>query len=171
MRATTPGGVCLRELDIEAQMSPACLFERPAPGRQRCQSGALEAGEALARDRDRKLGGLGHDRNDRKVWMCFAQRGFTVANTEYALAPEHLFPWAVEDCLYAARWCGRLTTYAAEYNLPHRGLRPSGRCRESFGDVPPVASGRCADLGLALPPADDLGGEVGGGSGQARSCW
>jgi acetyl esterase len=51
-------------------------------------------------------------RNDRKWGMRVAERGFTVLNLEYGLAPEHPFPWAVEDCLYAARW---LTLHAADY--------------------------------------------------------
>jgi acetyl esterase len=51
-------------------------------------------------------------RNDRKWGMRVAARGYTVINPDYGLAPEHPFPWAVEDCLYTARW---FTTHAAEY--------------------------------------------------------
>jgi acetyl esterase len=51
-------------------------------------------------------------RNDRKWGMRVAERGFTVINPEYGLAPEHPFPWAIEDCLYAARW---ITVNAADY--------------------------------------------------------
>ncbi|MBM3946702.1 MAG: alpha/beta hydrolase [SAR202 cluster bacterium] len=39
--------------------------------------------------------------------MRLAAQGFTVVNLEYGLAPEHPFPWAVEDCIYAARWAVR----------------------------------------------------------------
>ncbi len=51
-------------------------------------------------------------RNDRKWGMRVAERGFTVISPDYGLAPEHPFPWAVEDCLYAARW---FTKHGAEY--------------------------------------------------------
>ena len=51
-------------------------------------------------------------RNDRKLGMRIAERGFAVINPEYGLAPEHPFPWAVEDCLYTARW---FTRNAAAY--------------------------------------------------------
>ena len=50
--------------------------------------------------------------NDRKWCMQWAKRGFTVINPEYGLSPEHRFPWAVEDCVYTARW---FTKNAAEY--------------------------------------------------------
>jgi acetyl esterase len=54
----------------------------------------------------------GSVQNDRKVGMRLAEHGFTVINPEYSLAPEHPFPRAVEDCLYAARW---LAAHAGEY--------------------------------------------------------
>lgn len=40
----------------------------------------------------------------RKQGMRIAERGFVVVNLEHGLAPEHPFPWAVEDVVYAARW-------------------------------------------------------------------
>jgi acetyl esterase len=51
-------------------------------------------------------------KNDRKWGMRVAARGFTVVNPDYGLAPEHPFPWAIEDCLYTARW---FVKHAAEY--------------------------------------------------------
>lgn len=48
----------------------------------------------------------------RKLGMSFAARGQLVLNLDYALAPEHPFPWAVEDAVYASRW---LTRHAAEF--------------------------------------------------------
>jgi acetyl esterase/lipase len=40
----------------------------------------------------------------RKQCMRIAERGYAVVNLEHGLAPEHPFPWAVEDVVYAARW-------------------------------------------------------------------
>ncbi len=40
----------------------------------------------------------------RKKAMQIADRGHVVVNINYGLAPEHPFPWAVEDTVYAARW-------------------------------------------------------------------
>jgi len=54
----------------------------------------------------------------RKLGMGIAAQGIVVANLEYGLAPEHPFPWAVEDSVYAARW---LTENADRY-----GGRPGG---------------------------------------------
>ncbi len=36
--------------------------------------------------------------------MHLAASGHLVLNLDYGLAPEHPFPWAVEDTVYAARW-------------------------------------------------------------------
>jgi acetyl esterase len=49
----------------------------------------------------------------RKVAMRIAEQGFVVVNLEYGLAPEHPFPWAVEDAVYAARW---ITKNIDQYN-------------------------------------------------------
>jgi len=40
----------------------------------------------------------------RKMVMRFAASGYVVFNLDYGLAPEHRFPWAVEDVVYAAGW-------------------------------------------------------------------
>ena len=39
--------------------------------------------------------------------MTLAADGHVVLNVDYGLAPEHRFPWAVEDSVYAARWLAR----------------------------------------------------------------
>jgi acetyl esterase len=43
----------------------------------------------------------------RKLAMRIAAQGFVVANLDYGLAPEHRFPWAVEDVVFAARWMAK----------------------------------------------------------------
>jgi acetyl esterase len=43
----------------------------------------------------------------RKLAMRIAARGYVVASLDYGLAPEHRFPWAVEDTVYAAQWLAR----------------------------------------------------------------
>jgi acetyl esterase len=48
----------------------------------------------------------------RRLAMGFADRGHLVVSLDYGLAPEHPFPWAVEDCVYASRW---LTRHAGDY--------------------------------------------------------
>src|SRR2546423_1939790 len=48
----------------------------------------------------------------RKLGMTIADRGHLVLNLDYGLAPEHPFPWALEDAVYAARW---LTQNAERY--------------------------------------------------------
>jgi acetyl esterase/lipase len=51
----------------------------------------------------------------RKMVMRFAVSGCVVINLDYGLAPEHRFPWAVEDVVHAARWAAK--------NAPHYGGR------------------------------------------------
>jgi acetyl esterase len=43
----------------------------------------------------------------RKLAMRIAAQGYVVASLDYGLAPEHRFPWAVEDTVYAARWLAK----------------------------------------------------------------
>lgn len=44
---------------------------------------------------------------ERRLAMRIAAAGAIVVSLDYALAPENPFPAALEDCLYAARWCTR----------------------------------------------------------------
>ncbi len=39
--------------------------------------------------------------------MRIAAEGFVVVNLDYGLAPEHPYPWAVEDTVYATQWLAR----------------------------------------------------------------
>jgi acetyl esterase len=40
----------------------------------------------------------------RRTATRIAAAGHVVVNVDYALAPEHKYPWAVEDAVYATRW-------------------------------------------------------------------
>ena len=82
-------------------------------------------------------------RNDRKFGMRVAERGFTVLNLEYGLAPEHPFPWAVEDSLYAARW---LTLHAADYRGdPGRLVIEGGSAGAGLAAAAMIAANGLAD--------------------------
>lgn len=48
----------------------------------------------------------------KKLGMQWAEQGFVVLNVDYGLAPEHPFPYGLEDAIYALRWA---TTHIAEY--------------------------------------------------------
>lgn len=43
-------------------------------------------------------------RDVRRTAMRIAAEGMVVVNLDYGLAPEHPFPWAVEDAIYGVRW-------------------------------------------------------------------
>lgn len=43
-------------------------------------------------------------RDVRRIAAHIAARGYLVVNLDYGLAPEHPYPCAVEDAIYAARW-------------------------------------------------------------------
>lgn len=47
---------------------------------------------------------LGSAEYVRKLGMTIADRGHTVVNLDYALAPEHPFPAALKQAIFAARW-------------------------------------------------------------------
>lgn len=59
----------------------------------------------------------------RRLAMRIAEQGFVVLNLNYALAPEHPFPRAVEDTVHAARW---LTRNAESYGGDPRRLAIGG---------------------------------------------
>jgi acetyl esterase len=48
----------------------------------------------------------------RRLAMRFAAQGYLTVNLDYGLAPEHPFPWAVQDAIFACRW---LAEHAAQY--------------------------------------------------------
>lgn len=48
----------------------------------------------------------------RRLAMRFAAQGYLTVNLDYGLAPEHPFPWAVQDAIFACRW---IAEQAAEY--------------------------------------------------------
>ena len=43
-------------------------------------------------------------RDLRRLAMLFAERGFVTVNLDYGLAPEHPFPWAFDDTVFALQW-------------------------------------------------------------------
>src|SRR5688572_9718117 len=59
----------------------------------------------------------------RKLAMRLAGNAFVVVNLNYSLAPEHPFPCAVEDSIFAARW---MTRNAHQYGWDARRLLIGG---------------------------------------------
>lgn len=59
----------------------------------------------------------------RRLAMRFAAEGYLTVNLDYGLAPEHPFPWAVQDAIFACRW---LDEHAAEYGGDNAGLTVAG---------------------------------------------
>jgi acetyl esterase len=55
---------------------------------------------------------LGSPKTHRRVGFRFAEAGYLVFNVHYALAPEHPFPAAFDDCVTAIRWAA---AHAADY--------------------------------------------------------
>ena len=43
-------------------------------------------------------------RHLRRLAMRFASQGYVTVNLDYGLAPEHPFPWAAQDVVFACRW-------------------------------------------------------------------
>ncbi|MEZ2126637.1 MULTISPECIES: alpha/beta hydrolase [unclassified Sinorhizobium] len=59
----------------------------------------------------------------RKLTMQIAAAGFVVVNLDYGLAPEHRFPWALEDSIFAAHWA---MANVGQYNGLSNGLLIGG---------------------------------------------
>jgi len=59
----------------------------------------------------------------RKLGMSIAERGHVVVNLDYSLAPEHPFPRALEESVYAARW---MASRGAEFSGDGRRLAIGG---------------------------------------------
>lgn len=85
----------------------------------------------------------------RKVAMRIAHQGYVVANLDYGLAPEHRFPWAVEDAIHGARWLAR---HAGRYGGRSDGLIIGG---DSAGAN--LAAAAIAALGSRAAKAVDGG--------------
>jgi len=47
---------------------------------------------------------IGSAEGMRRPARKIAAEGYVVVNLDYGLAPEHPFPWALEDVIYASRW-------------------------------------------------------------------
>jgi acetyl esterase len=81
-------------------------------------------------------------RDVRRTAMRIAADGVLVVNLDYGLAPEHPFPWAVEDAIYGARWVAR---NAAAYGGTNDVIAVGG---DSAGATLAVAAVTFLDGGL-----------------------
>ena len=62
--------------------------------------------------------------NERKIAMRLAETGCVVLNVEYRLAPEHPFPAALEDSVYACRW---LAEYGTSFGASEGAIAIGGQ--------------------------------------------
>src|SRR5699024_8439676 len=90
----------------------------------------------------------GSTRLERGFGTRVASSGFVVVNVDYALSPEHPFPRALEDCVYATRWIAR---YIGDYG---------GDPNQLFLGGGSAGGNLAAEVGLALH--GDHGGVDGG---------
>jgi acetyl esterase len=66
---------------------------------------------------------LGSPKTHRRLGFRFAEAGYLVCNVHYRLAPEHPFPGAFDDCVYAIRWAA---AHAADYRGDAKRLAVGG---------------------------------------------
>lgn len=86
--------------------------------------------------------------------MKLAQRGFTIVNFSYRLAPEHKYPAAVEDCCKALHW---VKQHGPEYFVDLHNLFTVGDSaggQLSFQVLTMMTSKKYAKLFPFAPPAD-----------------
>jgi len=86
--------------------------------------------------------------------MKLAQRGFTIVNFSYRLAPEHKYPAAVEDCCKALHW---VKNHGTEYFVDLNNLFTVGDSaggQLSFQVLTMMTSRKYAKLFPFSPPED-----------------
>lgn len=88
----------------------------------------------------------------RRPTRKIANQGYVVVNLDYGLAPEHPFPWALEDVIYAARW---VKTHIAEYHGDPNTIVISG---DSAGANLSAATIVALKMGTGDLDNGDLGG-------------
>lgn len=93
----------------------------------------------------------GEASNERQIAMRFAAEGFVVLNLDYALAPEHPFPRAVEDCMYGARW---LAANAAGYGGPAGEMVIGGQSAGANLSAATIAAFTSGSAGVDLETSD-----------------
>jgi len=91
---------------------------------------------------------VGVRRPTRKI----ANQGYVVVNLDYGLAPEHPFPWGLEDVIYAARW---VKTHIAGYHGDPNTIVISG---DSAGANLSAATVVALKMGTGDLDNGDLGG-------------